>query len=210
MLPLDEHSVGTAGSKTHCLFQSSPNKGNSEFHWGCSPQTKVLLWDPLPSQLPGSCKGTAGLMAPDISDISLCPSGHPKKCWEAVHSLWVSSLRTDMCGGKGYQALEVRHGCCQMAFILQDPGGFVPEQETLISKKWIPIFVYMSHSLLPASMKTTQDAFLPPSHDRRNNQDRSSSHLYELDIESPCLNPSRLKTLHYLHWSFMKNFKICS
>jgi len=40
------------------------------------------------------------------------------------------------CAGKGYRALEVCHGCCQMGFILQDPAMvFIPEEEAVISKK---------------------------------------------------------------------------
>lgn len=131
-----------------------------ELDRGCSPQPKVLPQDPLPNQLPSSCKGAAWLMvARNIG--SFIPTIIPRAAGKLYTACDCPCLWADTCcGGEGYWALEECHGCCQLAFILQDPAMvFVPEEEAVISKKWIPVFVYKSRSLLLASLKTTQDAF---------------------------------------------------
>lgn len=183
MLPWDGHLAGAAGTKTHFLFQQSPNKGNCELDWGCSPQPKVLPWNPLPSWLPGGCKG-ADMLGPssqwssqELLGSCLLPASAP--VCEQAHAVV----------GRGTGPLRLCHGCWQIAFLLQDPAMvFVPEEEAVISQKWIPVFVYKLCSLLPVSLKTTQDAFHGYAHHQTTTEETIKMEVHPIYMNQ-VLNP---------------------
>lgn len=106
------------------------------------------LWDLLPRQLPGICKGAAAwLMVPHRR-------GHPKgELWEVGHGLSVPLL----CWEGAPWPWGVPWMLPDQAFILQDSAmGFVPEK-AVISKKWAPD-LFTLYSLLLLSLKAMQDA----------------------------------------------------